>query len=153
MVHHDTATDIVAPRATGGGPYWGTTNLAPIVAFARGGEGAYPEDAGGDLPHIPVACKDPNTYVLELEGDSMEPVYHPGDLLIIAPNLQFQNGDLVILKTMEDETFFKQLQTKGKDFRLYSFNPNHPVLEFTRSEVRKIHVVHSILRGLKGKIF
>lgn len=83
----------------------------------------------------------------------MEPVYHPGDLLIIAPNLQFQNGDLVILKTMEDETFFKQLQTKGKDFRLYSFNPNHPVLEFTRSEVRKIHVVHSILRGLKGKIF
>lgn len=136
-----------------GGPYWGTSTAAPVIAFARGGAGGYPEDMGSDVPHIPVTCKDPNCYVLELEGDSMEPIYSPGDFLVCAPNLQVQPGDLVVARTVDDEVLFKQYRQRGKTILLQSFNPKHPTIEMHPKDMRKMHLVQSVVRVLKGKPF
>jgi len=136
-----------------GGPYWGTSNAAPVIAFARGGGGGFPEDMGTDVPHIPVTCKDPNCYVLELEGDSMEPIYSPGDFLVCAPNIQVQQGDLVVARTMDDEVLFKQYKQRGKTILLQSFNPKHPTMEIHPKDMRKMHLVQSVVRVLKGKAF
>jgi SOS-response transcriptional repressor LexA len=83
----------------------------------------------------------------------MEPIYSEGDLLVCAPNLQLSQGDLVVAKTMDDETFFKKYQQRGTTTLLLSYNPKHPAMEFKPGELRKIHVVHSVIRPLKGKIF
>ena len=145
-------TELFQPRNSGG-PYWGTSNAAPVIAFARGGGGGYPEDMGLDVPHIPVTCKDPNCYVLELEGDSMEPLYSPGDLLVVAPNLQPTPGDLVVVRTVEDEVLFKKYKQRGKTIVLSSFNPKHPALELAPKDIEKMHPVQSVVRVLKGKPF
>lgn len=136
-----------------GGPYWGTSNAAPVIAFARGGGGAYPEDMGHDVPHIPVTCKDPNCYVLELEGDSMEPIYSPGDFLVCAPNIQVQQGDLVVTRTMDDEVLFKKYGLRKNTILLQSYNPKQPTLEFHPRDIRQMHLVQSVIRVLKGKPF
>lgn len=131
--------------------------LAPIIAYARGGEGAYPEDMGHDVPRIAVPCKDPNCYVLELEGDSMEPVYLEGDLLVVAPNMEAMNNDLVIVKTTDEEVFFKKLrkprtEKDGEHFQFLSFNPHHPALLLRPDQIHRVSVVHSVIRPLKERV-
>lgn len=126
---------------------------APIIAFAQGGEGAYPEDLGDNVPRIAVPCKDPNCYVLELQGNSMEPVYLEGDLLVVAPNMEPMNNDLVILRTTDDEVLFKKFKhpKRGEEFQFLSFNPHHPALNLRPDQIFKVSVVHSVIRPLKEK--
>lgn len=127
---------------------------APIIAYAQGGEGAYPEDLGQAVPRIAVPCKDPNCYVLELEGNSMEPVYMEGDLLVVAPNLEAMNNDLVIVKTVEEEVFFKKLKKRpgSEALQFHSFNPHHPPLHLRIDEIYRVSVVHSVIRPLKERL-
>lgn len=96
---------------------------APVIAYAQGGEGAYPEDLGHAVPRIAVPCQDPNCYVLQLEGNSMEPIYQEGDLLVVAPNMEPINNDLVIVKTVEEEVLFKKLKTPARGERSSSSIP------------------------------
>jgi phage repressor protein C with HTH and peptisase S24 domain len=127
---------------------------APIIAYAQGGEGAYPEDLGHAVPRIAVPCKDPNCYVLELEGDSMEPVYLEGDLLVVAPNMEPMNNDLVIVKTAEEEVFFKKLKKRpgSEALQFHSFNPHHPPIHLRIDEIYRVSVVHSVIRPLKERV-
>lgn len=136
-----------------GGPYYGTRSEAPVISWARAGGGGYYEDQGYDVPHVPVFCKDPNCYVLQIEGDSMEHLYSEGDLLVIAPNDEAKQGDLVVVKTKEDEVLFKKFEKIGSNFRLSSFNPKYPPLYYAPKEIRFAHPVHSVIKPLKGKFF
>lgn len=139
------------------GPYWGTSDTAPVVSRVSAGSPHAWEDAGHAAPQIKVNCPDPNTYAVEVWGDSMEPVYHEGDILVIAPNLQVNPGDLVVFKTAADESFFKKyLGVKKGALRFASFNPNWEVMQIEPEEMGeagKMHLVHNIIRPLKGKIF
>lgn len=127
--------------------------LAPVIATARAGEGSYPEDMGHASPKIAVPCNDPNCYVLEVEGDSMEPLYSPGDLLVVAPNIPPNNNDLVIVKTIEEEVFFKEyrIPRKGDLLQFVSLNAKYPPLYFRPDQLYRISVVHSIIKPLKAK--
>lgn len=129
---------------------------APIIAYAQGGEGAYPVDQGADVPRIAVPCRDPNCYVLELEGDSMEPIFREGDLLVIAPNLEPRNNDMVIVRTVEDEVLFKQYKhpkpNQGDTFQFLSLNPNHAPLYLRPDQIFKVSVVHSVIKPLREKV-
>jgi phage repressor protein C with HTH and peptisase S24 domain len=127
---------------------------APVISWARGGEGAYYEDQGSDVPKIYVPCKDPNCYVLQLEGDSMHPVYLEGDLLVVAPNLEPTNNDLVVLKTTDDEVLFKKYKHPRRDelFEFHSYNPHHPPLFLTPDKIYRVSVVHSVIRPLKERL-
>lgn len=136
-----------------GGPFYGTSDEAPVIARASAGELHRWEDMGHDVPRIKTSCRDPNCYAVQVDGDSMEPMYSEGDILVVAPNLEPMVNDLVIAKTVEDDVLFKIWlgERKGK-FRLQSYNPKYPVMEFTRGELRKIHPIHSVVRLLKEKI-
>lgn len=129
---------------------------APIIAFAQGGEGSYPEDLGSDVPRIPVPCRDPNCYVLELQGDSMEPIYMEGDLLVVAPNEEPMNNDLVVVRTTEDEVLFKKFKHPKKagseEFQFQSFNPHHPAITLRPDQIYKISVVDCVIRPLKRRL-
>jgi phage repressor protein C with HTH and peptisase S24 domain len=86
-------------------------------------------------------------------GDSMEPIYRAGDVLVIAPNSRVDVNDLVVFKNEKDEPYFKKyLGQTGGVHRFASFNPNYPVMEVKRG-ILKMHPVHSVIRALKGRIF
>lgn len=137
-----------------GGPYYGTSTGAPLISWASGGDAHTWEDQGHDVPMVQTNCKDPNCYALELAGDSMEHLYTQGDILVVAPNSEARPNDLVILKTKEDEVYFKKwLGEKKGVSRFFSFNPNYPVMELKEKEIRKIHPVWCVIKPLKGKIF
>jgi SOS-response transcriptional repressor LexA len=128
----------------------------PVISFARGGEGSYPEDMEHAAPRLFAPCPDPNAYVLELEGDSMEPIYSEGDLLVVAPNTPPINNDLVIVKTLKGEVFFKVLKHPGRGdgevLQFHSYNPRHPPIHLRPDQIFRVSVVDLVIKPLKRKL-
>jgi len=132
------------------GPYWGATNRAPIISWASAGAAHAFEDQG-EMETVPTNCRDANCYALFVEGDSMEPEYHKGDVLIIAPNAEPKNGDLVVARLLDGSAYFKKYTRIGapgrETIRLSSFNERfYPPIDVPINEVEKIHPIHSVVR-------
>ncbi|MBC7314746.1 MAG: helix-turn-helix transcriptional regulator, partial [Rhizobium sp.] len=76
-------------------------------------------------------------YALEVQGDSMKPLYRDGDVLIVEPGAQVRRGDRVVVKTRDGEVMAKVLaRQSAKSIELMSLNPEHPnrTLEMTEVE-------------------
>lgn len=67
------------------------------------------------------------TFALRVQGDSMEPRFTEGMLLIVEPELDAQHGDYVIVKNGGEETTFKQLVKDGSEWFLKPLNPRYPI--------------------------
>ena len=57
-------------------------------------DAGYPTGTGWDAIDFPNVG-DPNAYALEISGDSMEPVYRDGDIIIVSPAANVRRGDRV----------------------------------------------------------
>jgi SOS-response transcriptional repressor LexA len=154
LAEHIPPKEEVAKPRNWGGPYWGTTDGCPIVSWASAGDAHAYEDQGAAARVIRTNCDDPNCYALELEGDSMEPIYKEGDVIVMAPNYEANRGDLVMLKTADDDVYFKKwIPDKWNKLRFQSLNPDYPVIILEPREISKIHPVWSVVRFFKGKKF
>jgi SOS-response transcriptional repressor LexA len=67
------------------------------------------------------------TFALRVTGDSMEPDFTEGMLLVVEPELDPQPGDYVIAKNGSEETTFKQLAKDGGDWYLKPLNSRYPI--------------------------
>ena len=67
------------------------------------------------------------TFALRVTGDSMEPEFTEGMLLVVEPELDPQPGDYVIAKNGSEETTFKQLVKDGADWYLKPLNSRYPI--------------------------
>lgn len=68
------------------------------------------------------------TYALRVRGDSMEPAYREGMILIVEPEAQAELGNLVIAKNGDGEAIFKKwVRDGGRDY-LKSLNPAYPLI-------------------------
>ena len=103
----------------------------PLLGFAKAGKGGYFDDSGfpvgGAWEEVTVpGVKDLNAYALEITGDSMQPVYRQGDIIIVSPSANVRKGDRVVVKTKRGEVMAKILQRQtSKSLELASFNPDH----------------------------
>lgn len=110
-----------------GGPH---VNI-PIIGMAQAGTKGFFDDGGfpigGSWDEIPFPdVGDPQAYALEISGDSMEPVYREGDVIIVAPQASIRRGDRVVLKTHDGEVMAKLLRRQtARKYELESFNPEH----------------------------
>jgi SOS-response transcriptional repressor LexA len=147
--HHDKAPESVKPvfarlrrhhfsEFLGGG---GLDNIAaaaighgralPVVGMVRAGEFMAADDAGfppgAADEYVYSDTKGRNLFAVRVVNDSMEPEFREGDLLIVNPNLEAQNGDFVIAKIPdENEATFKKLVRHGKILILRPLNPRYP---------------------------
>ncbi|MDH3911910.1 MAG: helix-turn-helix transcriptional regulator [Rhodospirillales bacterium] len=104
----------------------------PVIGYAQAGQAGffddagYPAGSGWDEVLFPQ-IGDTNAYALEISGQSMEPVYRDGDVIIVSPAAGVRRGDRVVVKTREGEVMAKQLirQTALK-VELVSVNRDHP---------------------------
>ena len=113
----------------------------PLLGFAQAGAGGYfddggfPAGAGWDEIAFP-AVSDEHAYALEISGQSMEPVYRAGDVIIVSPAEPIRNGDRVVVKTRSGEVMAKQLKRKtAKSIELKSLNAEHGERTLAMSDV------------------
>jgi len=83
---------------------------------------------------------DPNAYALEISGDSMEPVFRDGDLVIVSPGSPVRRGDRVVVRTEKGEVMAKELKRQSaRRIELRSLNPLHPDFAFDLAEIAWMH--------------
>lgn len=108
----------------------------PLIGLTQAGTGGFFDDGGFPVGHgwdeirFPKV-DDENAYALEVTGDSMEPLYRDGDILIVSPNSAPRKGDRIVLRTTDGEVLAKLLVRRtAKTVELASFNPAHANLVF-----------------------
>ena len=103
----------------------------PLIGFAEAGRGGYFDDAGFPAgkgwDEIPFpAVNDEHAYALEISGNSMEPAYRDGTIILISPAASIRRGDRVVVKTREGEVMVKELKRRtAKTVELRSINAEH----------------------------
>jgi phage repressor protein C with HTH and peptisase S24 domain len=117
------------------------TRVIPLLGLAQAGtagffdDGGYPVGGGWDEVGLPE-ISDPNAYALEISGDSMEPVFRDGDIIIVSPASPVRRGDRVVVRTTGGEVMAKQLaRQSARRIELRSLNPDHPGHTFELSEI------------------
>lgn len=101
----------------------------PLLGLAQAGTGGFFDSAGFPAGQgwDEVALPSPGEsgiYALEVQGDSMEPLYREGDRIVVSPTEQVRRGDRVVVKTRDGEVMAKILHRQtGKQIELRSLNP------------------------------
>ena len=110
----------------------GTAQAVPLIGFAEAGAGGYFDDGGfpvgkgWDEIAFP-AVTDEHAYALEISGESMQPAYRDGDVIIVSPAAPVRRGDRVVVKTKSGEVMVKELKRQtAKQVELKSLNADHP---------------------------
>jgi phage repressor protein C with HTH and peptisase S24 domain len=108
-----------------------SAHAVPLLGFAEAGSGGYfddsgcPAGAGWDSVAFP-AVNDQHAYALEVSGQSMEPAYRDGDVIIVSPAAPIRRGDRVVVRTRSGEVMAKELRRKTtKAVELKSLNGAH----------------------------
>lgn len=103
----------------------------PVIGLAQAGDSGffddsgYPIGGGWDEVHVP-GLQDENVYALAIVGDSMAPVFRPGDRILVAPNQSVRRGDRVVVKTIDGEVMAKELHRQtAHRVELKSLNPDY----------------------------
>lgn len=126
---------------------------APVVSWAAAGVARAYEDLANQIEEtVETDCKDPNTFAIIIEGDSMEHKFHAGDRVVFAPNSEPRNGDAVVAKLNDGRVFFKYFYRTGPEggrVKLVSENENYGPMEYDRSEFTFIYPAWEIKRKLR----
>lgn len=118
-----------------------STRPLPILGFAQAGAGGY-FDAGGfpagngwdevSFPDVP----EESIYALEIQGDSMLPVYRDGDRIVVSPVAPIRRGDRVVVATAEGEIMAKELKRQtNRSVELTSLNADHADRTFPVTDI------------------
>ena len=114
----------------------------PLIGMAQAGGNGYFDDAGfpvgGAWDEVDVPeLQDPQSYALEISGNSMEPVFRHGDIVVVSPSTPIRSGDRVVVRTTCGETmakqFFRQspehikVKSLNSDYLDYTFHPRDVV--------------------------
>ena len=124
-VNVDTFVSLITDR---GGA---STQAIPLIGLAQAGSGGYFDDGGfpvgkgWDEIAFP-AVNDEHAYALEVSGNSMEPAYRDGTVILVSPVATVRRGDRVVVKTRDGEVMAKELRRRtSKSIDLRSLNPQH----------------------------
>jgi phage repressor protein C with HTH and peptisase S24 domain len=104
----------------------------PVIGLAQAGSEGFFDDVGFPLGHGWDEVRFPglgneSVYALEIQGESMEPVYRAGDRIIVAPGVSLRRGDRVVARTRSGDIMAKVLGSRTQTrIELLSFNPAFP---------------------------
>ena len=124
----------------------------PVISWARAGAATSYEAMPFDWQEIiPSDCPDEEAFGLILEGDSMEPKYSPGDVVVLMPQRQPRSNQLVAAKIRDQGVVFKMLNilTSPRRFRLSSYNSDmYQPFEHRQSAFEWIYPAYEVRRRL-----
>ncbi len=104
----------------------------PVISYAQAGDKSYFDDAGyptgsGWDEVLYPQIGDLHVFALEISGDSMEPIYRDGDIVIVSPGADIRRGDRVVVRTRDGEVIAKKLtRQSARKVELVSLNEEHP---------------------------
>ena len=116
----------------------------PVISYVQAGSwteavDSFPTGNGLETVTTDLDLGD-YAFALRIKGDSMEPEFHEGDIIIIDPSVEPRPGDYVVAKRDKDnEATFKKYRRPAEDvIELVPLNPDHPPLKIDANTPGKI---------------
>jgi phage repressor protein C with HTH and peptisase S24 domain len=117
----------------------------PLIDFGQAGVAGFFDDGGlpvgGSWDEVSLPdIADNHAYALEISGDSMEPVFRDGDMVIVSPAAPIRRNDRVVVRTISGEIMAKRLARRSaRRIELRSLTAVHPDRSFDLGEIAWIH--------------
>lgn len=111
----------------------------PIISMVAAGnwseavDNHQPNDAGAWVATTIHVKK--HTYALYVEGDSMEPKFPSGSIIVVEPEDEAKNGSYVIVRQNGSDATFKQLVIDGGQMYLKPINERYPIMAMREDAV------------------
>jgi SOS-response transcriptional repressor LexA len=120
----------------------------PVISSVQAGalrdmEAPYPPGVGYAYEYTDQDLSD-WAFALDVEGQSMIPMFQPGDRIIVDPEIAPNPGDFVIARNGSAQATFKKYRPRGIDingemiFELVPLNDDYPTL---RSDTERLTVI------------
>ncbi len=95
----------------------------------------------GDAPDVEMhGCAEAEPYALRVLGDSMEPEFADGSIIIVDPAMPPQSGAYVVIDYRGETTFRQFVVEEGRKL-LKALNPAYPAVEMVeRYSIRGVVV-------------
>jgi SOS-response transcriptional repressor LexA len=120
-----------------------------VIGWAHAGEAEnYEELPQSWQDQIPTHCRDRKAFAVRLVGDSMEPLYYEGDLLILMPTKEIYNGCLAVVRLANDGVTFRRIELRGggETIRLVPLNPRYEHQDLKREEISWAYPLFGMFR-------
>ena len=128
------------------------TRRIPLLSYVQAGEMATKspiEALDGTCEYVMTDMDwSQYTFALKIVGDSMEPDFKAGDVIIVDPEIEPAPGEFVVAKNGEHEATFKKYRptTLAEDgrqhFELLPLNDDYPIM---RSAERHIQIIGTMV--------
>lgn len=113
----------------------------------------YPARTADEYVSVPD-LSDPDAFAARVVGDSMEPTYRQGDVVVFSPAAPVRSGsDCFVRLERDDETTFKRVFFEGEEagsgavrLRLQPLNPAYPSRTVEREAVAGMYAAVYVLR-------
>lgn len=121
--------------------------MIPVYSYVQAGQAT---DFEGQPTHwedqVEYHGDDPQAFGLRITGDSMEPKYSPGDIVIVSPRHAAVNGQKVVAKIKGEGVLFKVMHHTGDGqiIELTSYNPVYPPIRRPREDFHWIYPVKNV---------
>jgi SOS-response transcriptional repressor LexA len=122
-------------------------NKVPLLSWVQaGGFGSgsdqYPYPGVAE-EYVDTDLQGKYLFAMKVKGDSMEPIFFDGEIIIIDPEVQPQPNDYVLIKKdNEDEATFKQIKKYRGIWVIHPLNPRYEDIEMTKD----MRVVGKVIR-------
>lgn len=122
--------------------------LVPVLSYVQAG--CWKEDCAvsaldGGTEYVSTNFTDTQSlFALRIKGDSMEPEFKEGDLIIVDGDISPCPGDYVVAKNGGDESTFKKYRPRGHNdngqeyYELQPLNSDYPAM---RSDMTTIKII------------
>ncbi|MGO9016183.1 MAG: LexA family protein [Dissulfurispiraceae bacterium] len=110
----------------------GKLNSVPIISLVTAGswnEACEVFEPGEADEWVSSDYKGQNIFAVRVKGDSMEPEFTEGDIIILDPHMKPNPGDYVIVRNDEGEATLKQFKQYGQTKVLHPLNPKYDDIE------------------------
>lgn len=109
----------------------GELHPVPVISLVAAGQwnaasDEYPPGVADEW--VASDVKGQNIFAVRVKGDSMEPEFTEGDIIILDPHAKTYHNDYVIVRNDEGEATLKQLKQYGKIKVLHPLNAKYPDL-------------------------
>ena len=115
----------------------------PLIGFGQAGrkgyfdEDGYPAgDAWDEIDFPDAQMFEDGAFALEVSGNSMQPLYRDGDILIASPSAKIRKGDRIVVRTQEGEVLIKEIfKNTARGLDLKSLNPKHKDIMLAKKDI------------------
>lgn len=123
--------------------------MIPILGWAHAGMAENYEEIPEDWQDkVPTTSRDEKAFAVRLEGDSMEPRFTEGDVLIVQPSVEIYNGCLAVLKIKSDGFIFRRVERRPNFIRLIPLNPQWSIEELANEQITWAFPVYGMWRQI-----